>query len=278
MVNSPFQPVNDPIWPQLQVSSCIEILDFDRMVTDGEISTLQVLFERIAQEIYNTRKKDYNWGFRVIEPELFNHADRITLVSKLYGDKDLADLNSVIFKLFTEFNNIVISTSLHMHIPVRGLIWIGEVYEGSLRSRKPAMVPGKDPLILSDLLKVFTFAEIFPQGYSGGLIPAVEFPFHFGKDQARIERELKHLDSVGIFMPSEYNQNNIADVTILSNLMVEADINGEKMFACNWKEWMSEHSDCSADNILAFAEAELSNPESPYKKMWKSLIGYTERL
>jgi hypothetical protein len=278
MVNSPFQPVNDPIWPQQQVSSCIEILDFDRMVTDGEISTLQVLFERIAQEIYNTRKKDYNWGFRVIEPELFNHADRITLVSKLYGDKDLADLNSVIFKLFTEFNNIVISTSLHMHIPVRGLIWIGEAYEGSLRSRKPAIVPGKDPLILSDLLKVFTFAEIFPQGYSEGLIPAVEFPFRFGKDQSRIERELKHLDSVGIFMPSEYNQNNIADVTILSNLMVEADINGEKMFACNWKEWMSEHSDCSADNILAFAEAELSNPESPHKKMWKSLIGYTERL
>jgi len=278
MDKSPFQPSNDPIWPQMQVSSTIEILNFNEMVTNGEISTLQVLFERIAQEIYHTRKKNYTWGFRVIEPELFNHADRITLVSKLYEADDLADLNSVIFKLFTEFNNIIIATALHMHIPIRGLIWIGDSYEGSLKSRKPSVVPGKDPLILSDLLKEFTFAEIFPQGYSRGLIPAVEFPYRFGKDLMRIEKELKDIESVGIFMPYEYNRYNTADVTILSNMMVEAEIGGVKMFACNWKEWMSEHIDCSADNILAFAESELANPDCVHKNKWKSLIGYTASL
>jgi len=258
MDNSPFQPANEPIRPQMQVSSCIEILNFNEMITNREIITLQVLFERIAQEIYNTRKKNYTWGFSVIEPELFNHAERITLVSRLYGDDDLADLNSVIFKLFIEFNNIIIATALHMHIPIRGLIWIGDAYQGTLRSKKPAMVPGKEPLILSDLLKVFTFAEIFPQSFSRGLIPAVELPFRFGNDLLKIERELKDLESVGIFMPYEYNRYNTADVTILSNMMVEAEVNGEKMYACNWKEWMNEHIDCSAD---------LPNPNWPIPKV-----------
>ncbi len=141
-----FKPVNDPIKPQSQVISCIEIQDFNRLVEEGEISTIQVFYERVAQEIYNTRKKNYSWGFKVIEPEFLNLSDRIYLSTKLYFDEDMADLNSVVFKLFTEFNNIILSTALHMHIPVKGMIHIGKTYRGSVKSRKPALVSGKDPL------------------------------------------------------------------------------------------------------------------------------------
>lgn len=278
MAASPFKPANDPIKSQLQVHSYIEILNFNELVSNGETATIQVLFERIAQEIYNARKKNYNWGFRVIEPEIFNESEQIMLVSKLYEDDDLNDLNSVIFKLFTEFNNIVIATALHMHIPIRGLVWIGDAFSGSLRSRKPAMVPGKDPLILSDLLKVFSFGEIFPQGFSRGLIPAVEFPFKFSEGLSKVRRDLASLESVGIFLPVEMNRQKIADVTVLSNMMVEVEINETSMLACNWKEWMGEHLDCSPDNILAFAESESANKESPHRNKWKSLIGYAANL
>jgi len=278
MAESPFKPANDPIRPQLQVHSLTEILNFDELVTSGETGTIQVLIERIAQEIYNARKKNYNWGFRVIEPEIYNDSEQIRLVSQLYKDDDLDDLNSVIFKLFTEFNNIVIATALHMHIPIRGLIWIGDAYAGSLRSKKPAMIPGKDPLILSDLLKVFSFGDIFPQGFSRGLIPAVEFPYKFGEGLTKTRRDLAGLDSVGIFMPPEMNERKIADVTVLSNMMAEVEVNGRNMYACNWKEWMSEHIDCSAENILAFAESELAGSDSPHKSKWKSLMEYTANL
>ena len=275
--NPVFQPENDPIQPHTQLSACIEILGFSEMVANNEIDKIQVFYERIGQEIYNARKKNYSWGFRVIEPQFLNFSERIILASRLYKEETLADLNSVVFKLFTEFSNIIASTALHMHIPIRGMIRIGEIYRGAVRSRKPAVMTGKDPLILSDLLKVFSINEIFPNGFSEGLIPAVDVPFHFGEGICQSFTEITRLESIGIFMPAEFNIKNAADVTILSNMMAETKIDGKEYFACNWKEWMIERSDCSPDNILAFAESE-ARSSGPHAKKWKSLIDYSVKL
>lgn len=277
-VKSTYTPANDPIQPHSQVNSCIEILGFDEMVANGDIAKIQVLYEMIGQEIYNTRKKNYSWGFRVIEPQFINFSERIILVSKLYKEEHLSDLNSVVFKLFTEFNNIVLSTALHMQIPVRGIIRIGETFRGAVRSRKPAVVSGRDPLILSDLLKVFSINEIFPTGFSEGLIPAVDVPFHFGEGLCRSFKDITSIESIGIFMPVECNKDNTADVTILSNMMAEGEVNGEKYLICNWKEWMSEHSECYSENIVAYAEEEAGKKGSPHGKKWQSLIDYSARL
>jgi len=276
--NSTYNPTNDPIQPHTQLSSCIEILNFDEMADRGEINKIQVLYERIGQEIYSTRKRNYSWGFRVIEPQFFNFSENITLVSRLYKEETLTDLNSVIFKLFSEFNNIVLSTALHMHIPIRGIIRIDETYRGAVRSRKPAVVSGKDPLILSDLLKVFSIGEIFPHGFSSGLIPAVDIPFHFGNGISKSIQEISKLESIGIFMPADQNNKSIADVTILSNMMAEMEINGEKYLACNWKEWMSERSDCSLDNVLSFAKSASGASSPDHGKKWQSLINYSALL
>ncbi len=270
--------VNDPVQPHSQVSSCIEILGFEEMIGQGDVSRIQVFFERIGQEIYSTRKKNYSWGFRVIEPEFINFSERIVLVSRLYKEKDLNDLNSVVFKLFTEFNNIILSTALHMHIPIRGMIRIGETYRGLVKSRKPAVVSGKDPLILSDLLKVFSIGEIFPYGFSEGLIPAVDVPYHFGEGLCNSYSKITSLESIGIFMEPEFNQNNTADVTILSNMMIKAEVNGEACFVCNWKEWMREHTDCNIDNIIAFAASTSENSADQHSKKWQSLIDYSAHL
>lgn len=272
-----FQPVNDPIQPHKQLSACIEIIGFNEMVANDEIDKIQVFYEKIGQEIYNTRKKNYSWGFRVIEPQFLNFSERIILASRLYKEETLADLNSVVFKLFTEFNNIILSTALHMHIPIRGMIRIGETYRGAVRSRKPAVMSGKDPLILSDLLKVFSLNEIFPNGFSEGLIPAVDVPFHFGAGICQSFQDITKLESIGIFMPKEFNLESAADVTILSNMMAETKIEGEEYIACNWKEWMIERIDCSSDNIMAFAESEVKS-KGPNAKKWQSLIDYTVDL
>ena len=275
--NDIFKPVNEPITSHSQVSSCIEILGFDRMVENGEINKIQVFFERIGQEIYNTRKKNYSWGFKVIEPEFLNFSEHMILVSKLYKEENLADLNSVIFKLFTEFNNIILATALNLHIPIRGIIRIGNTYRGSVKSRKPALVSGKDPLILADLLKVFSLGEIFPHGFSEGLIPAFDMPYHFGESLTRSFKEVYEIDSIGIFMPMEHNRDKTADVTILSNMIAEVTVNDEKWLACNWKEWMGEHATCSSETILALAESEVG-ASSPYAEKWQSLIDYSASL
>ena len=273
-----FKLVSDPVKPQSQVSSCIEIQGFDRLLEEGEISTIQVFYERVAQEIYNTRKKNYSWGFKVIEPEFLNLSDRILLTSKLYFDEDMADLNSVVFKLFIEFNNIVLSTAMHMHIPVKGIIRIGNVYKGTVTSRKPALVSGKEPLILNDLLKVFSFGEIFPHGFSSGMIPAVEMPFQFGENLSRMQADLANIEAVGIFMPLEYRNETATEVTILSNMLTATEVNGKALFVCNWKEWMNFYLGCSPDNILAYAEAAGKDGQEPYSKYWQSLVNYSADL
>lgn len=272
-----FQPVNDPIQPHTQLSSCIEILGFNKMVAKNEIDKIQVFYERIGQEIYNARKKNYSWGFRVIEPQFLNFSERVILVARIYKDGNLADLNSVIFKLFAEFNNIILATALDMHIPVRGMVRIGETYRGAVRSRKPAVMSGKDPLILSDLLKVFTFNEIFPNGFSEGLIPAVDVPFHFGAGICQSFSDLSSLESIGIFMPANLNIDGIADVTVLSNMMAEVKIDGIEYFACNWKEWMLERTECSSETIMAYAESVVKSSGIEAKK-WKNLIAYSAKL
>lgn len=276
--NLVFEPANDPIQPYTQLCSCIEIIGFNEMTDEGEINKIQVFYERIGQEIYNTRKKNYSWGFRVIEPHFLNFSDRMILSSKLYKEKTMADLNSVVFKLFAEFNNIILVTALDMQIPIRGIIRIGETYRGAVRSRKPALLTGKDPLILSDLLKVFSIGEIFPSGFSEGMIPAVDIPYHFGPGISKSISELNKLESIGIFMPPNPKIKNIADVTILSGMMTETEINGEKYTACNWKTWMLEHSNCSMEKILTEAESQASATSSAHGKKWRSFLTYSAQL
>ncbi|HER08853.1 MAG TPA: hypothetical protein ENO20_08095 [Bacteroides sp.] len=270
-----FQPSNDLIKPHSQVSAFIEILEFDDLIKNKEIAKIQVFFERIAQEIYENRKKNYTWGFRVIEPEFLNFCKRIVLISKLYKEQDLTELNSVIFKLFVEFNNIVLSTALQMHIPIRGIIRIGDTYRGVVTSKKPALISGKDPLILADLLKVFTFGEIFPEGFTEGLIPAVEMPYHFGYCLGESVAELPNIDAVGIFMPAGHLFDKTADVTILSNMIVETEVHGKDYFACNWKTWIHEHSGSSVEQILAYAAVESEQDDSPFASYWKHFIEYS---
>jgi hypothetical protein len=79
-------------------------------------------------------------------------------------------------------------------------------------------------------------------------------------------------------MPVESNQSNIADVTILSNMMAETKIHGERYYACNWKEWMNERSDCSPETILAFAEAEAAKSSGVHAKKWQNLVEYSVNL
>jgi hypothetical protein len=272
-----FEPVNDPIHSHSQLSSCIQLPDFDALVREGQIATIQVFYEKVAQEIYNARKKNYSWGFGVIEPQFIDFCDRMVLISGLYKEEDLADLNSVIFKLFTEFNNIILSTALHMHLPIQGIIRIGQVFQGSVRSRKPALVSGKDPLILSDLLKVYSFGEIFPNGYSDGMIPAVEIPYHFGTQLCESFYEVSQLESIGIFMPEKHARESLTEVTILSNMLTEVELGDQKMYACNWKEWMSGQSDCSPENTMAFAESE-GRGKGKNARKWQSLADYSADL
>ncbi len=273
-----FRPVNEPIEPRSQVSAFIEILGFDEMLEKKEIARLQVFFEHVAQEIYHTRKKNYSWGFRVIEPEFINICERIFLISKLYKEEDLFDLNSVVFKLFTEFNNIILSTALHMQLPLRGIIRVGESYRGSVTSKKPALVSGKDPLILADLLKIFTIGEIFPDGFTEGLIPAVNIPYHFGDCMRRSRAELPTVDSIGIFMPTDDNLDKVADVTILSNMMVQTKVNGKNYYVCNWKAWMNEHTGYSPEKVLSYAEQASGNKSEPHSGKWRSLTEYSGKL
>ena len=277
--NIDYKPANDAIESHSQISACIEILEFDEMLKNQEISRIQVFYERIGQEIYQNRKKNYTWGFKVIEPEFLNISDRIVLLAPFYKEENLADLNSIVFKLFTEFCNIILSVALTMHIPIRGAINISELYQGLLKSKKPVLLTGEDPLIMSELLKVFTIQEIFPNGFSEGMIPAVDIPFHFGEGLSSSLSKVSSINAVGIFMSHALKKETATDVTILSNMLVESTFNGAKYFACNWKEWVDAHcTGFAIQDILTYAEDQAGNSALPHAEKWKSFLNYSAKF
>jgi hypothetical protein len=61
-------------------------------------------------------------------------------------------------------------------------------------------------------------------------------------------------------------------------MLTEIDLGKQKIFACNWKEWMKGQSDCSPDNIIAFAESEAGSGKGIQARRWQSMLDYSAQL
>ena len=103
-------------------------------------------------------------------------------------------------------------------------------------------------------------------------------PVHPNERLTLVLEELTRIKSVGIFLPEMCGRDKITDVTILSNMITKTEIDGRKWFACNWKQWMNEHEDCSPENIIAFAEEQAANGNGEDGLMWRNLVVYSSRL
>jgi hypothetical protein len=251
----------------------IEIVGFDHLIVEEEeFDKVNTFFKELSQEFYYLRMDNYNRGLRVIEPEISITGDRIQLTSSVFLERNLPELSSFSIKLFVEFCNATMAVALRNDIPLKGMASIGDNYRGLSYSGEPGRSSTEDTMVLTDLMEVFSFEEIFPEGFGARIIPPVSIPYFFGKNLSQSLKQLKQLKEAGIFFPGDIIDIEAAEISIYSDILLETTIDGVKYYECNWKGWMEKNPDhYDLEEILADLEC-LSRSQSPNALLWKKFV------
>lgn len=250
----------------------IEIAGFDNLLQEEELDKVNKFFHEISQELYYLRRNNYNRGLRVIEPEINITGDRIQLTSSMFLERNLPELSSFSFKLFVEFCNAIMAVAIRNDIPLKGMANIGNNYRGLSYSGDPGRSSTEEIMILTDLMEIFSFEEIFPEGFGPRIIPPVSTPFFYGKDIMESLRKLTQLEEAGIFFPGDIMEFEAVEISIYSDLLLETKLDGVTYYECNWKGWMEKNPDhYDIEEILADLEC-LSRSESPNAPLWSKFV------
>ena len=255
-----------------RVTALIEVLEFEDLNEDEEYNKLNKFFHELSQEIYHFRKQNYNLGLRAIEPELTITADRIQMTSPLYLEKDLPELSSMVFKTFIDFCNLFISVAVDNRIALSGFASIGNNYRSEVYSSINGIAHSKETMVLKDLLKVFSFDDIFPEGFQQNVIAPVSVPLFYGKDLKKVVKMLSEIREIGIFMPSDIISIPATEVAVYSDMLIDTRFNGKNFYCCNWKTYIPKNDDnFSADKMMEDLEY-LSQSDNVHAPMWKKFL------
>ena len=258
--------------PESRATAIIEIRRMDEIIETEGPELLQRFYQNLACELYNQRLQNYGHGLRAIEPGLQVFLNKIFITVPLFLEKNVPNLSSIIFKHFIDYCNLVLAMAIKEGIPIYGIADIGHDYIGSAYSTGTNRAPSKESLIMSDLLGIFTFDEIFPYGFGQKVIPPVSVSYFFGEDLIKTEKQLSEINEIGIFMPAGIEDYPATEVAILSNMLKETKIQGNAMFSCNWKGFFKNNTECLSMKEIIESLQELSEGDDENALLWKKLL------
>lgn len=245
--------------PHSALTAVIEILNYQSSLEAGKFNPLPDFFSELANEIYSTKWKNYNHSYSAILPEIRIEADRIYLYSPLFLEKNLPDLSNLVFQLFVEFCNMLLAIALKHEIALRGIAGIDEVTKSKIYSGSVTRSKKKDTLMLGDMLKVFSFEEIFPEGIGEVFIPPVVISVYQSNILMRANHLLSEIKAVGIYWPEDILNYPAAEVSIYSDLLIETSINSRKMYAASWNNWVKKNPESFSEKDLSEVITSLAN-------------------
>ncbi|MFW5820757.1 MAG: hypothetical protein ACOCWA_05670 [Bacteroidota bacterium] len=269
--NSGDSEIRDPVSAS-RVTAIIELMEFSDLVKEDNIKYLNDFYHDLSQEMYFARRQNYCLGLRVLEPEIQIVSERIILTSPLFLEKDLPELSSVAFKVFVDFCNLILSVALKHEIALKGMGNIGENFRGMVFSGNMTRAQARESMVLSDILKVFTFEEIFPEGFGQKIMPPVNIPYFYGEDISNSITQLSSVNDIGIFMPLDILENSCTEITVYSEMLVEQKVGRKKMYACNWKTWVEKNPENHSLEEIRNNLLDLSNSENGRGKVWKRFM------
>ncbi len=269
--NSADSEIKDPVSAS-RVTAIIELMEFSELVKEDNIKFLNEFYHDLSQEMYQARRQNYCLGLRVLEPEIQIFSERIILTSPLFLEKDLPELSSVAFKLFVDFCNLILSVALKHEIAIKGMGNIGNNYRGMVYSGNMTRAQARESMVLSDILKVFTFEEIFPEGFGQKIMPPVNIPYFYGEDISNSIIQLSSINDIGIFMPLDILENPCTEITVYSDMLVEQKVGRRKMYACNWKTWVEKNPENHSLEDIRNNLLDLSNSENGRGEVWKRFM------
>ncbi len=257
--------------PRSALTGVIEIMNYNYFLEFDKFHELKLFYDELAQEIYFSRVQKCSYGLRVIEPEIRILSDRIYILSFLYLEDDLPEMSSMGFKLFVETCNMLLAVALKHELALRGFAGIDQCINIQASSGSPIQPSKKDNLVLSDVLKVFPFEEIFPEGMDQKFITPVNLQVFHSNNFLNATRLLSEINSVGIFMPINIKNYPAAEIAIYADLLIETKLEGKKLFVANWFNWADKHPENFPvrdvrENIARLALGSKNNYSSYWKK------------
>ncbi len=255
-----------------RVTSIIELMEFADLVKEDNIHYLNKFYHELSGEMYLARRQNYCLGLRALEPEIQIFSERIILSSPLFLEKNLPELSSVTFKLFVDFCNLILSVAIKNEIALKGFANIGTNFRGVAYSGNMTRAQARESMVLSDILEVFSFEEVFPEGFGPKVMPPVNIPYFYGEDISNSIIELSSISDIGIFMPTDILDIPCTEISVYSDMLLEKKIGKRKMFACNWKSWVEKNPEnYSLDEITADLNS-LAESKNASGDLWKRFI------
>ena len=257
--------------PRSGLTAVIEIMEYDNFVESEKFQELQSFFTDLAIEIHTSQRDNYRRGFGVIRPEFRIVSDRIYLYSFLHLEKNVPEVSSMVFNLFVDTCNMLFAIALKHEIAIRGIAGIDELLNSEVSSGSPSWLEKNDTLMLWDMLKVFSFEEIFPEGLEKVLIPAASLSVVHAGNFFHADSLLSEINAVGIYLPENIMNYPSAELAIYSDLLIETVMDDKKVFATSWENWAAKHAEGFPVNKVHESIKRLSKKtESKLSNYWKN--------
>jgi hypothetical protein len=260
------------------LTAVVEIMNNDYFMESEKFHEIQLFYEELAREIYNSQLHHYSYGFGIIEPEIRIISNRIHFFSPLYLEDDVPELSSAVFKLFVEYLGMLQTVSLSHSLAIRGYAGIDKGLKTWASSGNTRQTDKKDTLVLSDMLKIFTLDDIFPDGMEQRFLPHVVLPLIHGDNFLHANRILTEINAIGIFMADEIGNFPCAEVAICADMLIETILDGKNLFMTNWVQWTEMHPDHYTVGEIKEKIARLSKgDEKNFASFWKKFKRLAEQ-
>ncbi len=252
------------------LTSVVEIMNYNYFLESDKLHELQLFYQQLAYEIYHMRLKNYGYGLEAIQPEITILSDRIYLYSDLHLEKDVPELQMMVFKIFVETLNLLLAIGLKHELAIRGFAGPDTGVRSLTTSGIAPRAEFKDRIFLADMLKVFSFDQIFPDELDQKFAPSLNFMSLHSGHFLHANSMLKEISAVGIYFPEKISKCPYAEVAIFSDMLIETNLEENMHFVCNWQNWAVRNAEKFPVEELSATIVEGANgDENIFGSMWR---------
>ena len=267
-----------PLQIQSALTAVVEIMNYDFFLEYDKLHELQLFYKELSDEIYHLRRQNYGFGFEVIQPQMVFLSDRIYLYSDLYLEKEVPELNMMVFKIFVETLNLLLAVGLKHQLALRGFAGPDKGSKMDVSSCMASRVEVKDSIVLTDMLKIFNFNQIFPDDIDQKFAPALNFTSIHSERLHRANSLLKEISAIGIYFPEKIQEAAYAEVAIFSDMLIETKLEDPMRFVCNWQNWAARHpGKFLLEEVTETITEAAGARENIFASMWRKFAEIGER-
>ncbi|BBO73426.1 hypothetical protein DSCW_08430 [Desulfosarcina widdelii] len=265
---------------KMHIVAFLDILGFKNILQERRYNDINVLFEEIADTIYQYKRRSFLSAWEnIFYPKVINFSDSIIIYQPLFEKKGTwsFQINHNIFESFQFIVRDVVATSLLAGIPIRGAINVGEFFAGEALSVVPDKVYRGPRMIPTYFIEDLGDPPPIPEDYENKILDAVRLPMHFGDALTDAYLMEGKINSIGVFLPESALKNPLCNSAIQHRIalrdIIKLDVEGKSMYALNWCNRMDYETYLKLEDYI---KNQINVSEGTVKAKWISLYEFTK--